>query len=170
MDDNGVPVIEVSANYIYLIILGDKKNVVKLVEDLNGLNPDKKDTIYYATKIDTPLAQECYSNVVPSLGGVNMSMSVAMADGAEVAQCYTLAHGRQYHSDLYMVTVLEQEMSFGFPKFDLANESYPEKMVVGWFNKNVSYVPKGVRKSMEPITVVGTNNDILIVACRMSSV
>lgn len=169
MNDNSVPVIEVSANYIYLIILGDKKGVTKLVEDLNK-NVGKISTTYYATKIDIPLAQECYDNVVPLLGkDVGSSMSIAMADGAEVAQCYTLAHGKNYHPDLHMVTMLEQDVLFGFPKFDLANESDPEKIIIGWFNRNALYVPKGIKKSMEPITVVGQNNDILIVACRMSS-
>jgi hypothetical protein len=94
-------------------------------------------------------------------------MTISIVEGAEIAQCYTLARGKEYHTNLYMITVLEQESLFGFPKVEL-NDSDPEKIIVSWFNKNANRVPKGIKKTIEPITVVGSNSDILVVACKIT--
>jgi hypothetical protein len=164
---NGVPVIEITANHIYLIILGNRKIIQSLTADLN--KKTTPDVSYHMTKMITPLAQECNEIIVPKVMNgkktFNGSVYIQIVEGAEIAQCYICAHGKEYHENLYMLTSLESESSFGFPKFDLDNESDPEKIIVGWFTKNNCTVPKGIKKNMEPITVVGNDNDILVVAC-----
>ena len=153
--ETNVPVIEITANHIYLIILGDKTSIDNLATDLNKKNGIK----HYVTKIDTPLAEFC--------DGISNGEDFQILEGAEIGQCYTLAQGKEYHRDLFMLTSLEGKM-FGFPKFDLDDECDPEKIIINWFKKNASYIPTGLKRNMEPITVVGANSDILVVACKIT--
>jgi len=148
---NNIPVIEITANHIYLIILGDKKSIDNLVSDLNERAVSAKNTNsdssksynisnrYYCTKIDTPLAQEYVETIIPEIRGkvrdLKQSLTISISEGAEIAQCYTLAQGKEYHRNLHMLTLLEDNCLFGFPKFDLNEECDPEKIIMNWFKK-----------------------------------
>jgi hypothetical protein len=167
MHKNNIPIIEITANYIYLIILGNKKNIQLLVNNFN--RTASSNISYHMLKMIIPLAQECETVLIPKIYNEKNKLvdCINIYDGAEVAQCYICAHGTEYHENLYMMAILESDKYFGFPKFDLDTEYDPEKIITNWFVSNSCTIPRGIKKNMEPVTVVGINNDILVVACQI---
>lgn len=169
--DNQVTVIEISADYLCLIILSDRTTMDELIEEIRSVNPIDK-TQYISVKIDNPSANK--SNELMRLLNESSSesdprtKSVLIDDGVEVAQCYTYAEG--YSSKTYMLmTLTENDCSYtlGYPKFDLGDEEDPETLVEDWFKKKIKKVPNGVKKNIKYITVVGTNTNILVVATKL---
>lgn len=173
--DNQISVIEITADYLCLIILGDKKSI----DDLSmKLNVDKKNnTEYISVKIDCPSATKC-NELIKNLNGItdidnfdiNKIKNVIIDDGVETAQCYTYAEG--YNSQSYMLmSIIENDNEYilGYPKFELNDEEDPELIVEDWFKKKIKKLPSGFRKNMKLITVVGINTNILVLATKISN-
>ncbi len=167
--DNQVTIIEITADYLCLIVLGDKTTIEDLIEDVKLANPS--DFVQYiAVKIDNPIANKCFE-----LGEIlnrdkKKIKTVCLDDGVETAQCYTYAEG--YHSQSYMLmTVHEDDTKYilGFPKFELGDEEDPEIIIEGWFKKRVKRLPSGIKKNMKLITVVGPQTNILVIATKIKN-
>lgn len=177
--DNQVPVIEITADYLCLVVLGDKSSVENLIYDMkNTCSSENSNNIQYiAVKIDYPSANKCYeltkslNNVIDiEESDITKIKNVIMDDGVETAQCYTYAEG--YHSQLYMLmNITEQDNSYilGYPKFELSDEEDPEILVEEWFKKKLKKLPTGLRKNMKLITVVGANTNILVIATKINN-
>ena len=167
--DNQVTIIEITADYLCLVVLGDKTTIEDLVEDIKSSGSSDSDQ-YIAVKIDDPTASKCHE-LSCTLTNVSASEKpVTIDDGVEAAQCYTYAEG--YHSQSYMLmSVHEENNSFvlGYPKFDLGDEEYPETIIENWFKKRVKRMPSGIKKNMKPIQVVGVNSNILVIATKIKN-
>lgn len=174
--DNQVTVIEITADYLCLIVLGDKSSIENLISDISDESEDKIQ--YIAVKIDCPSATKCNELVkilnkdidVENISNINKIKHVRIDDGVETAQCYTYAEG--YHSQLYMLmTIIENDDSYllGYPKFELEDEEDPEILVENWFKKKIKKLPTGLKKNMKLITVVGANTNILVIATKINN-
>jgi len=164
--DNQVTVIEISADYLCLIILGDKNVIDDLIDDIKTINPTDK-TQYISVKIDNPTANKC-NELMNSFESDPLTKTVLIDDGVEVAQCYTYAEG--YSSKTYMLMTVSEDVgsyTLGYPKFDLGDEEDPETLVEDWFKKKIKKVPNGVKKNIKYITVVGTDTNILVIATKL---
>jgi hypothetical protein len=161
-EDNQVTIIEVTADYLLLVILGETALINDLIYELNKNNYDEN-IKYICLKIDEPLANECFelSN--------KHNMDYIIDNGVESAQCYTYAEG--YNKNLYMVvtiTNLNNKYIIGYPKFNLTNEDDdPENIILNWFKKQTKKIPKGAKKNMKLVTVVGIDTDILVISTKI---
>lgn len=162
MDNNNITIIEISADAIYLVAVGDKKSMDKLACDLN-----KKSTgniSYITQKLDVPIASKC-ADLIDSL-----NTNVSADAGVEIAQCYTYADGHDCKN--YMLMELhdignKKEYKVTYPKLMLENDCDPEKVILNWFKKNLSDIPKGIKKTLVPITLVGANDEILVFSAKI---
>lgn len=175
--DNQVTIIEITADYLCLVVLGDKTTIEDLIEDIKLANPTDS-TQYIAVKIDDPTANKCWeltkqicdSKITDANNTKTNMKTVFVDDGVETAQCYTYAEG--YHSQSYMLmNVHEEDDKFilGYPKFELGDEEDPEIIVEGWFKKKVKRLPSGIKKNMKLITVVGSQSNILVIATKVKN-
>lgn len=175
-------IIEITADYLFLVILGDKLSIDMMIADLKK-NDISDTTQYFSVKIDDPTANKCYEimktinkNVNIDIENIDMNMtdynkikSVIVDDGVESAQCYTYAEG--YNNQSYMLmTLLEQDGTYvlGYPKFELLEEVDPEIIAENWLKKRIKKIPAGIRKNMKLVTVVGENANILVMATKIT--
>lgn len=167
--DNQVRIIEITADYLCLIVLGDKITIDELIEGIKISNPESC-TQYIAIKIDNPIANKCFELEKTLNTTQDKYKNVVLDDGVETAQCYTYAEG--YHSQSYMLmTINEDENKYilGFPKFELGDEEDPEIIIEGWFKKRVKKLPSGIKKNMKLIAVVGPQTNILVIATKIKN-
>lgn len=161
-EDNQVTIIEVTADFLLLVILGEKQIITDTIYELNKNNYDENIT-YMSSKIDEPFANKCFelSN--------RHNIEYIIDDGVESAQCYTYAEG--YDKNIYMIitiTHLNNKYIIGYPKFNLTDDDDdPENIVLQWFKKQTKKVPKGTKKNMKLVTVVGADTDILVISTKI---
>lgn len=167
--DNQVTIIEITADYLCLIVLGDKPTIEDLIDDIKSTNLETT-TQHIAVKIDNPIANKCFELGEFLNKDKNKFKHVILDDGVETAQCYTYAEG--YHSQSYMLmSVNEDDNNYilGFPKFELGDEEDPEIIIEDWFKKKIKKLPSGIKKNMKLITVVGPQTNILVIATKIKN-
>ena len=167
--DNQVTIIEITADYLCLVVLGDKMSIEELIEDIKSTNQSDP-TQYIAVKIDNPIANKL--NELTTSCNINKKYikNILIDEGIESAQCYTYAEG--YNSQSYMLMCIYEENNqyfMGYPKFELGEEEDPEIIIEGWFKKKIKKVPNGIKKNMKLITVVGTQTNILVIATKIKN-
>lgn len=161
--DNQVTIIEITADYLCLVIIGDKITIDELITNIKEFG--STDAVeYIALKIDTPIANKCVEL------SKNLEIDITPDDGVESAQCYTYAEG--YNDQSYMLMCIKEENDKGhkkltYPKFELGDEEYPEVIIENWFKKKVSKLPSGIKKNLKPITIVGSKSNILVVSTKI---
>jgi hypothetical protein len=163
MNENDEIIVEISADYLFLIILADKKTIGEIINDINKTT--KNNTIkYISQKINNSLdARKLELEEI-------FEKDVILDDGVEAAQCRTYAE--DYKKDLYMLMSLEEDgegLKFGFPKIDFGDEEYPENIAEKWLKQKVKKMPNGIKKNMQPIAIVGINQNILVVASKVKN-
>ena len=167
--NNQVTIIEITADFLCIIILGDKTSIEDLISNIKKNNPNDK-TQYMAVKIDNPSANTCYE-ITKTIENNKSFKPVLLDDGVETAQCYTYAEG--YHKQLYMLMMLDDKNDsyiFGYPKIELSDDEDPELLVEEWFEKKINKIPNGIKKNMKLITVVGSNTNILVIATKINTI
>lgn len=169
MNDSQVTIIEITADYLCLVVLGDKSTIDDLITDINLVNPSDS-TQFIAVKIDNPTANKCTE--LTNLYNCNKTSnkSVVLDEGIETAQCYTYAEG--YNNQSYMLMNITEENDkyiLGYPKFELGDEEDPEIIIENWFKKKVKRLPSGIKKNMKLITVVGSQSNILVIATKIKN-
>lgn len=163
MEVAGYTIIEVTADIMYLIIVGDKKDINNFVEDLNKNNKDN--TIkYVSARIDIPTSVKC--DQLQKL----YKKKINVDNGIESAQCYTFAEGLNKKS--YMLLMLEEgenNVTFSYPKMNLDDDADPEELIHTWIKKRVGKIPYGIKKSMKPLTLVGVDDNILVYMAQIKN-
>lgn len=173
-NDNQVTIIEIPADYLCLVILGDKVTIDNLVDELEKTN-NTQTVKYISIKISEPIANKCHELTKFLNKGIDIEISnetkiVLLDDGVESAQCYTYAEG--YNNQLHMLMIMsEEENSYilGFPKFELGEEEDPEILIEKWFKKKINKLPSGIKRNMKIITVVGSSSNILVIATKIKN-
>ena len=160
--NNQVTIIEITADFLCIVVLGDKKSIDDLIPNINIKNtPLIK---YIAVKIDTPSANKCFEM------NNNSHRNIIIDDGVESAQCYTYAEYCQ--KQLYMLMTIEDKNSssvLGFPKIELYNDEDPELVVEDWFKKNIkNSISEEFKRNMRLTGIVGIDNNILVVATKIN--
>ncbi len=153
--NNEIPIIEVVADAIYLVVLGNKKIMNSFVEKINN-----NKTKYMVFKIDIPIAIKCKE--LHEL----LNTNVTLGTDVEIAQCYTYAEG--YENKNYMLMCMENNNNniiLTFPKIKLNENDDPEETIYNWLKKKK--VSKSVKKTIKPITLVGEHDEILVFAVKL---
>jgi len=164
--DNQVTIIEIAAEYLCLIVLGEKLTIDELIKDIEDNYPNDT-TKYISVKINTPMENK-------RLELLNkFNKDIILDEGVESAQCRTYAEG--YNKDIYMLMTLDEnyeesnEIKFGFPKFDFGDEEYPENIIENWFKKKLKKSLYDIKKNIKPIAVIGSKSNILVVATKIKN-
>lgn len=167
--DNQVTIIEIPADYLCLVVLGDKGTIDELITNMKSENPTDT-THHIAVKIDDPSASKC-SELYTSLNEEDTKKkNVIIDDGVETAQCYT--YGEGYGSQTYMLMHVHEENDkyiFGYPKFELEDGEDPEIIIEKWFKRKVKKLPSGIKRNMKLITVAGNKSNILVIATKIKN-
>lgn len=161
--DNQVTIIEITADYLCLVVIGDKVTIDELITDMKEFG-SSENVNYVPVKIDVPIANKCFEM------SKELGKDIVPEDGAESAQCYTYAEG--YHDQSYMLMCIQDDTNIsrlGYPKFDLGDEEYPEIIIENWFKKRVKKLPSGIKKNLKPVTVVGAKSNILVVSTKIKN-
>jgi hypothetical protein len=156
MEIVGYKVIEVTANHMYFVIYGNKNEVSDFVNMLNKHNKDINIKYMFArTNIPS-------SNKIDKIQKL-YTKKVYLDNGTESSQCFALAEGNPKKTHMVMsVTETDNNVILGYPKLDLSDSEDPEQTILKWIKKNAGKLPKGIKKSLKPITLVGTEDDILL--------
>ena len=54
-----------------------------------------------------------------------------------------------------------------FPKLELHDQDDPEEVVLEWVKDTTGYIPKTLKKTIKPISIVGFNDDILVYTAKI---
>jgi hypothetical protein len=160
-------IVEIMAEYMYLVIIGEKDNLKDFVNNLkNNVMDDKKKFII--TRLDVPILFE-YDKIR------NTAKKELIVDmGIESAQSYAYAQEpfilprvnkkkqlKMDHTENYMLMIIDDNI-LRFPKIDLTEED-PEKMIIDWMKKyNGGTVPEKFIKTIKPLSLVGFDDEILV--------
>jgi len=165
-------IIEISADYIYLVIIGKKKNLKKLAEKMDECCGDcsKK---FIVTRLDVPILFN-YDKIKK----YNENLDIFDIDtGTESAQSYAFAQEqfifprqnkkfKQNDVELSHMLMTIDDNILRFPKIDLVDED-PEKMIHEWIKKNYGSIPDEMKKTIRPLSLVGYDNDILVYTAKI---
>ena len=163
MEDH-MTIFEINPEYLYLIILGDKNSIKKIIHDMDN-SEMTSDCKYFAIKIDDPLANKCDELLQKS---DEFNKPIIIDDGTETAQCHTYAEG--YNKNMYMLATLRENDKYfvlGYPKFDLDESENPEIVVEEWFDKRMKKKSSSLKKNMRFVTVVGERTNILVMTTKI---
>ena len=142
-------VIEIIANAIILMIVGSKNNIDILVSELN-----EKNNIYFAHPINVPIIMKCKEFSVEMKNDINLSIYT------EIAHAYTYS---VVDENCYCIFNIEN-YNINIPYVELDESGEPEKSIYSWLKFNVKTLPKGLKKLLKPITLVGANKELLVYA------
>jgi len=157
----GFTVIEILAEYIYFVLVGDKSAIDEIVEKCNSRNTDTSIT-YISTRLGLPSAIRC-DRLQKALNA-----KVEIATGLESAQCFTYAEG--FDKKTYMLALLEEgdkKFVLSFPKMELTDEDEPEDIILAWIKKRVGNVDRSIKKTIRPISLVGNNEEIIVYIAKL---
>jgi len=161
MEISGYTIIEVTADFMYFVLTGSKDDIYNFVTILNNNNKDNN-IKYISSRIDMPSSFK-----LEQLKKI-YKKKVSIDNGIESSQCFAFAEG--LNKKTYMLMILEEinnELILGYPKLNLSDEEDPEETIITWLKKKSGKVPKGIRKTIKPITLVGTDDNILLYVAKM---
>jgi hypothetical protein len=161
MEIAGYTIIEVYADFIYFIAVGDKTEIRNFVDELNKSNKDSG-IKYLASRIDIPLTI-CCEQLQKTI-----KKRIEIAPSIESAQSHAFAQGFKKRS--YTVVVLEDvgdKSTVSFPRLELNDDDDPEELIIKWLKKRVHKIPKGIKKTIRPVTLVGPDEDILVYVAKL---
>ena len=162
MDDNDITVI--TADFMYLVIIGDSNKIINIATLLNINNTNKK---YIDIRIDTPCA-EINEKIIKKYFSNNKC--ITFSEGVEQAQTLTYAEGYdKYYKMLVELENSSTKINIKFPKIslnDIDDEALPEKLISNWIKKNkLNNIMTNL--IIRPVNIVGYDNDILVFAARV---
>jgi hypothetical protein len=159
-------IIEIMAEYIYLVIIGEKNDLKQIVDYLkNNVYDDTKKFII--TRLDIPILFE-YDKIIK-----NVKKELIIDNGIESAQSYAYAQEpfilprinkkkifKMDHTENYMLMMVDDNI-LRFPRIELTEED-PEKMILDWIKKHIGFVPEKFMKTIKPLSLVGFDDEILV--------
>jgi hypothetical protein len=163
-------VIEISAEYIYFVIVGEKENLLGMIHNMEKINKDinKK---FIITRLDIPILFKY--NKIQKLINKNLILDLSI----ESAQSYAFAqeqfllpkiNKKFIENDTninYMIMMIDDNI-LRFPKIELIDED-PEQMIIEWIQKYNGHIPINIKKTIKPLSLVGYDNDILVYMAKV---
>ena len=174
MDDkNDITVI--TADFMYLVILGEHQKICEIV---NILNKTDKEYRYISTEIDDPCVK-LNNDIIKKLfknNPFNTSTDsddslpdkyIDFCEGVEQAQSLTFAEG--YNKNYHIIFETEKKTNnilIRYPKLCLEEETEPEKLIGSWIKKNNLSCTMD-KLVIRPVNIVGSKNEILVFAAKV---
>jgi hypothetical protein len=169
--DKNVNVIEIIAEYIYLVIVGEKNKLDIFIKKINN-NMNNNKINFIISRLDIPILFE-YDKIQYKFNKqfnkqLKLDYSIESAQSYAYAQeSYILSKNKKNNNNLiennndkYMLMMICDDI-LGFPKIDLVEED-PEKMIIDWIKKYSGIIPESIKKSIKPLSLVGLEDEILV--------
>lgn len=173
MSNKNCTIIEIVADYIFFVITGTQ---IEIEEYSRTLTKKFNNTVkYISLRIDIPISFSC-EKLEKSYGTINIE------NGAESAQSYAFAQDSYIVKNkttllesmltkrTHMLMMLEDDginKKLKFPKLELHDQDDPEEVVLDWVKEVGGYIPKSLKKTIKPISIVGFNDDILVYTAKI---
>jgi hypothetical protein len=175
MSNKKCTIIEIVADYIYFVMTGTQIEIEEYCKILKN-NYDDKNIEYISLRIDIPISFSC-DKLEKKYG------EILIENGSESAQSYAFAQDSyiiKNRNDSYesmfntkrthMLMILENDGKYKrlhFPKLELHDQDDPEEVVLDWVKQFGGYIPKTLKKTIKPISIVGYNDDILVYTAKI---
>jgi len=168
--NNKQTIIEISADYIYLVIIGKKEDLNKFSKELQIFCKDPT-KFFLITRLDIPILFR-YDKIKKKYNNISI-----IDNGIESAQSYAFAQ-EQFIFPKQNKKFIEEDLSINhmmmmiddtilrFPKIDLIDED-PELMIMDWIKKYYGSIPEQIKKSIKPLSLVGYDNEILVYTAKI---
>jgi len=165
MNNNDVTII--TADFMYLLILGVNNKLDDICNFLNTQNKNNNTNIrYISNRIDTPCV-DLNNSIINLFDGNNEY--VEFAEGVEQAQTLTFAEGyNKSYKILFEVEKFNSKIEIRYPKLSLEDETEPEKLISSWIKK-LKLVELMEKIIIRPVNIVGSVNEILVFAARINN-
>lgn len=163
-------VIEISADYIYFVIIGKKENLKDFAKNLEKYCKDNSKK-FIITRLDIPILfryeklKKHHDNIEIIDIGIESAQSYAFAQEQFIFPKNNKKFKENDVSINYMLMVVDNNV-LRFPKIDLIDED-PEKMIYDWIKKSYGSVPDEIKKTIKPLSLVGYDNDILVYTAKI---
>jgi hypothetical protein len=167
MENKKCTIIEIVADYIYFVITGTKNEINSFCK-LLGTNCETKKFI--SIRIDIPIAYYCDKMekkglVIDIENGTESAQSYAFAQ-----QSYIIKNKSDTQSNnssrSHMLMIIDNNRLM-FPKLDLHDDDDPEEVVFNWITQMNGNIPKTIKQTIKPISLVGFNEDILVYTAKL---
>ena len=164
-------IIEIIAEYIYLVIIGNKTTLKNFALNLKK-NINNNNINFIITRLDIPILFE-YDTIIK-----NTKKILKLDNSIESAQSYAYAqesfiltkerkitNKKSINTDNYMLMMIEDDI-LRFPKIDLIEED-PEKMIIDWIKKYNGHVPDIIKHTIKPLSLIGLDDEILVYSAKL---
>lgn len=165
---NKQTIIEISADYIYLVIIGKKDNLKKFINNFKYSENENKNFII--TRLDIPILFE-FDRIKKKYIDIKLDNSIESSQSYAIAQeqfIFPKQNRKFIDEDIsnnYMIMIIEENI-LRFPKIELIDED-PEKMIYEWFKKYYGYLSGEIKKTLKPLALVGFDNEILVYSIKI---
>jgi hypothetical protein len=163
-------IVEISADYIYLVIIGNKENLESFSKELENSckDPNKK---FLVTRLDVPILfkyntiKKKYTNLELIDNSIESAQSYAFAQEQFIFSKQNKKFTEEDTSINHMLMMVDDNI-LRFPKIDLIDED-PEKMINDWIRKHYGSIPEQLKKTIKPLSLVGYDNEILVYSAKL---
>lgn len=163
-------IVEISADYIYLVIIGKKENLKEFSQKIEKYCKDDTKK-FIITRLDIPILfrydkiKKYHENIEIIDIGIESAQSYAFAQEQFIFPKQNKKFKENDLSINHMLMVVDDNI-LRFPKIDLLDED-PEKMIYEWVKKSCGSIPEEIKKTIKPLSLVGYDNDILVYTARI---
>lgn len=129
MEVIGYTIIEVYADYICVVLVGDKDTIGKMCTELNKTNTDTG-IKYISVRIDVPVS------ISSEKMQKSIKKNIEIGTSVETAQPYAYACGFKKNS--YALMMLEEtndKVTLLYPKLSFNTNDDPEDIIIKWLKK-----------------------------------
>jgi hypothetical protein len=171
-NDNDNHTTVISADFIYLVLLGSQKIMDSIVTKLNHISGSNKKTSnkikYLYFSLEQPCAEMIHpesisyiENGTPLPTFSNKNDYVMLAEGIETAQCLVYAEGYGNYYMLMEMSNHHTHRKVSYPIIQLDDEISPEKLITSWIVDN-DIVDIAREITIKPGSIIGKENDIFV--------
>ena len=175
MSNKKCTIIEIVADYIYFVMTGTQFEI----EDYCKILKKKynNDSIsFLSLRIDIPISFSCdklekeYGEIIIE-NGTESAQSYAFAQDSYIVKNKIETYDSMFNNKrTHMLMILEKEgniRKIKFPKLELHDQDDPEEVVLDWVKEFGGNIPKSLKKTIKPISIVGYNEDILVYTAKI---
>jgi hypothetical protein len=163
-------IIEISAEYIYFVMIGNKKDLINFIKNMEQYNKENNKK-FIITRLDIPIIY-LYDKIEKKIKkelkldySIESAQSYAFAQEQFIFPCDRKKFIENDTSINYMIMLVDDDI-LRFPKIDLIDED-PEKMIIEWIKKNNGFIPSHLKKTIKPLSLVGYDKDILVYMAKL---
>jgi hypothetical protein len=174
MSNKKCTIIEIVADYIYFVMMGSHTEIEQYCKILSKKSNNY--VKYISLRIDIPISFACekleknYGKIFIE-SGTESAQSYAFAQDSYIIKNKNNGIDSVFNNKItHMLMIIEDDNGvkrLKFPKLELHDQDDPETVVLDWIKETGGYIPKTIKKTIKPISIVGYNDDILVYSAKI---